>query len=109
MPLKSVYFREDELGSANASRNRRGTTAATAASSSFIQNLTRNKQIMNNYLKSYPYLFVRESDQTDYFCTLCDAFLKEEELQAHLFDGHQAEDCSNYFVRVVADNLGQKK
>ena len=56
---------------------------------------------MNNYLKGYPYLFVRESDQTDYFCTLCDAFLKEEELQAHLFDGHQAEDCSNYFVRVV--------
>ena len=32
---------------------------------------------MNNYLKSYPYLFVRESDQTDYFCTLCDAYLKE--------------------------------
>ncbi len=58
---------------------------------------------MNNYLKGYPYLFVRESDQTDYFCTLCDAFLKEEELQAHLFDGHQAEDCSNYFVRVVAN------
>lgn len=54
----------------------------------------------SNYLKGYPYLFVRESDQTDYFCTLCDAFLKEEELQAHLFDGHQAEDCSNYFVRV---------
>ena len=54
-----------------------------------------------NYLKGYPYLFVRESDQTDYFCTLCDAFLKEEELQAHLFDGHQAEDYSNYFVRVV--------
>ena len=68
---------------------------------------------MNNYLKGYPYLFVRESDQTDYFCTLCEAFLKEEELQAHLFDGHQAEDCSNYFVRVAAasslatqDNIG---
>ena len=66
---------------------------------------------MNNYLKGYPYLFVRESDQTDYFCTLCDAFLKEEELQAHLFDGHQAEDCSNYFVRVIAEQnpSGQKK
>ena len=71
-------------------------------------------QDMNNYLKGYPYLFVRETDQTDYFCTLCDAFLKEEELQAHLFDGHQAEDCGNYFVRVVAEQStsghgGQKK
>ena len=24
---------------------------------------------ITSYLKSYPYLFVRESDQTDYFCT----------------------------------------
>ena len=80
---------------------------ALGADSSILSKDKSN--IMNNYLKSYPYLFVRESDQTDYFCTLCDAFLKEEELQTHLFDGHQAEDCSNYFVRVVADNLGQKK
>ena len=30
-----------------------------------------------SYLKRYPYLFVRENDQTDYFCTLCDAYLRE--------------------------------
>ena len=36
---------------------------------------------VNNYLKGYPYLFVRESDQQNYFCTICDGFLKEEELQ----------------------------
>lgn len=39
----------------------------------------------SSYLKSYPYLFVRETDQTDYFCTLCDSYLKEDDLQAHLF------------------------
>ena len=55
-----------------------------------------------NYLKRYPYLFVRENDQTDYFCTLCDAYLREDELQSHLFDGHQAENISNFFVRVQA-------
>ena len=63
----------------------------------------------SNYLKGYPYLFVRESDQTDYFCTLCDAFLKEEQLRTHLFDGHQAQDCSNYFVRVLAASLNQQQ
>ena len=45
-----------------------------------------------NYLKSYPYLFVRETDQTDYFCTICEASLKEQQLQSHLFDGHSAEN-----------------
>ena len=42
-----------------------------------------DRQVMavNNYLKGYPYLFVRETDQTNYFCTICDGFLKEEELQ----------------------------
>ena len=30
--------------------------------------------------------------QTDYFCTVCEESLKEEELQSHLFDGHSAEN-----------------
>ena len=55
-----------------------------------------------SYLKRYPYLFVRENDQTDYFCTLCDAYLREDELQAHLFEGHQAENITNFFVRVLS-------
>ena len=59
---------------------------------------------ITSYLKSYPYLFVRESDQTDYFCTICDAYLKEEQLQSHLFDGHRAEGLSEYFVQVCIDN-----
>ena len=63
-----------------------------------------------SHLKAYPYLFVRETDQvedwidakscvttlshpqTDYFCTVCEESLKEEELQSHLFDGHSAEN-----------------
>jgi hypothetical protein len=40
---------------------------------------------VSNYLKGYPYLFVRETDQTSYFCTICDGLLKEEELQVKLF------------------------
>ena len=47
---------------------------------------------VSSYLKSYPYLFVRETDQTDYFCTVCESSLKEEDLQCHLFDGHSAEN-----------------
>ncbi len=38
--------------------------------------------------------------QTDYFCTLCESYLKEEELQSHLFEGHQAENVEESFVRV---------
>ena len=74
-----------------------------------------------SYLKGYPYLFVRETDQvsknnkisdiliflpfgrffqTDYFCTLCESYLKEEELQSHLFEGHQAESVEDSFVKV---------
>ena len=45
-----------------------------------------------NYLKSYPYLFVRETDQTDYFCTVCEESLTEDQLQSHLFDTHSAEN-----------------
>ena len=30
--------------------------------------------------------------QTDYFCTVCEESLKEEELQSHLFEGHSAEN-----------------
>lgn len=44
------------------------------------------------YLKSYPYLFVRETDQTDYFCTVCEQSLTEDQLQSHLFDTHSAEN-----------------
>ena len=32
------------------------------------------------------------SPQTDYFCTVCEESLKEEELQSHLFEGHSAEN-----------------
>ena len=45
-----------------------------------------------SYLKSYPYLFVRETDQTDYFCTVCEEGLKEDQLQSHLFETHSAEN-----------------
>ena len=45
-----------------------------------------------NYPKSYPYLFVRETDQTDYFCTVCEESLTEDQLQSHLFDTHSAEN-----------------
>jgi len=58
-----------------------------------------------SYLKSYPYLFVRETDQTDYFCTVCEESLKEEELQSHLFEGHSAENLQDYFVRVNPDKV----
>lgn len=53
-----------------------------------------------SYLKTYPYLFVRETDQTDYFCTVCEQSLKEDQLQSHLFDTHSAENLQDYFVRV---------
>ena len=58
---------------------------------------------ITSYLKSYPYLFVRESDQTDYFCTVCDAYLKEEQLQSHLFEGHKADNLNECFVRINVD------
>ena len=45
-----------------------------------------------SYLKSYPYLFVRETDQTDYFCTVCEECLTEDQLQSHLFETHSAEN-----------------
>ena len=62
---------------------------------------------LTSYLKSYPYLFVRESDQTDYFCTICDSYLKEEQLQTHLFDGHRAENLRDYFVKISVERAGQ--
>ena len=41
--------------------------------------------------------------QTDYFCTLCEEYLREEALQPHLFQGpHRAETFDNSFVRVTA-------
>jgi len=60
-----------------------------------------------SYLKSYPYLFVRETDQTDYFCTVCEESLKEDQLQSHLFEGHSAENLQDYFVRVCPDSQGK--
>ena len=74
-----------------------------------------------SYLKSYPYLFVRETDQTDYFCTICEESLKEDQLQSHLFETHSAENLQvkysqnsssysshlclqEYFVRVSQGN-----
>ena len=42
--------------------------------------------------------------QTDYFCTVCEESLKEEELQSHLFEGHSAE---NLQVRAGTDALNQ--
>ena len=77
-----------------------------------------------NYLKSYPYLFVRETDQTDYFCTVCEESLTEDQLQSHLFDTHSAENLQvspqssphpqyphlfslqDYFVRVCTGGSG---
>jgi hypothetical protein len=53
-----------------------------------------------NYLKGYPYLFVRESDQTDYFCTLCDAFLKEEELQVRTTKKHRKSLMTAFLVDI---------
>jgi len=60
-----------------------------------------------SYLKSYPYLFVRETDQTDYFCTVCEESLKEDQLQSHLFEGHSAENLQDYFVRVCPEGQGK--
>eukprot|EP00095_Tigriopus_kingsejongensis_P001763 snap_masked-scaffold183_size276960-processed-gene-1.19 protein:Tk01763 transcript:snap_masked-scaffold183_size276960-processed-gene-1.19-mRNA-1 annotation:"hypothetical protein T265_04347" len=57
----------------------------------------------DNYLKNYPYLFVRDPDQSDYFCTLCDNYFVESELQAHLFEGHQAKEIEDSFVRVCSN------
>ena len=71
-------------------------------------NATTAANAGKSYLKRYPYLFVRENDQTDYFCTLCDAYLREDELQSHLFDGHQAENISNFFVRVLSPSSSDK-
>ena len=53
---------------------------------------TSPTEVRPNYLKSYPYLFVRETDQTDYFCTICEQSLTEDQLQTHLFDTHCAEN-----------------
>ena len=58
-----------------------------------------------SYLKSYPYLFVRETDQTDYFCTVCEESLKEDQLQSHLFEGHSAE---NLQVRYLESYFSRK-
>jgi len=59
-----------------------------------------------SHLAAYPYLFVRETDQTDYFCTVCEKTLGETELQTHLFDGHSATDTKDSFVRLQPNRLG---
>ena len=46
-----------------------------------------------SYLKRYPYLFVRENDQTDYFCTLCDAYLREVRTNHKALLGELGSSC----------------
>ena len=67
-----------------------------------------------SYLKSYPYLFVRETDQTDYFCTVCEECLTEDQLQSHLFETHGAENlpvgkrlilCAEVYVSLFIAGL----
>lgn len=58
------------------------------------------------YLKSYPYLFVRETDQSHYFCTLCESYLKQEQLHSHLFQDHSARGVQDFFVKVSTPQLG---
>ena len=64
----------------------------TAASSGPVSPAAAGGGARPSYLKSYPYLFVRETDQTDYFCTVCEECLKEDQLQSHLFETHSAEN-----------------
>jgi hypothetical protein len=94
--------------SENSSSAVNGIGVMASGASSRKEQKDKGSRISQNYLKSYPYLFVRENDQTDYFCTLCDTFLKEEELQSHLFEGHQAEGISNFFVRVCTSTAADK-
>ena len=75
---------------------------ASSSSASATTPTTATPLSKINYLKAYPYLFVRETDQVEYFCTLCDTYLEEEHLQSHLFEGHQAENCEDLFVRVCS-------
>ena len=56
---------------------------------------------VNNYLKGYPYLFVRETDQTNYFCTICDGFLKEEELQVSVESSSPGRKQLRLFFRLL--------
>ena len=61
-----------------------------------------------SYLKSYPYLFVRETDQTDYFCTVCEECLTEDQLQSHLFETHSAENLpvgEKMFIAALKPNF----
>ena len=90
----------------NVASSSASNSTSTTSTPPITQQQSSGNSISNitSYLKSYPYLFVRESDQTDYFCTICDAYLKEEQLQSHLFDGHRAEGLSEYFVQVCTDN-----
>ncbi|XP_023338897.1 uncharacterized protein LOC111709457 isoform X2 [Eurytemora carolleeae] len=53
-----------------------------------------------SHLSAYPYLFVRETEQADYFCTVCEESLKESQLQDHLFQGHSALNLKNCFVKL---------
>ncbi|TRY61788.1 hypothetical protein TCAL_14958 [Tigriopus californicus] len=61
----------------------------------------------DNYLKAYPYLFVRDSNQSDYFCTLCDNYVPESELHSHLFESHKAEDIEGSFVRICSEEANR--
>lgn len=39
---------------------------------------------------------------------MCESYLKEEELQSHLFEGHQAENVEESFVRVSVTAAGKQ-
>ena len=69
-----------------------GGLDTAAASSGPVSPAAAGGGARPSYLKSYPYLFVRETDQTDYFCTVCEECLKEDQLQSHLFETHSAEN-----------------
>ena len=115
--------------------NNNNNNGSNSGGSSSSDGTTAAKKPSPSYLKGYPYLFVRETDQvcrllrttvicqaalcnntketlfqTDYFCTLCEEYLREDELQPHLFgEPHRAETCDNSFVRVTATGGQQSR
>eukprot|EP00096_Caligus_rogercresseyi_P012119 TRINITY_DN4991_c0_g1_i1.p1 TRINITY_DN4991_c0_g1~~TRINITY_DN4991_c0_g1_i1.p1 ORF type:complete len:1104 (+),score=295.55 TRINITY_DN4991_c0_g1_i1:143-3454(+) len=51
---------------------------------------------------STTFLFLKESKESEeYFCTLCEAYIKEKEHKSHLFEGvHKGETLGDFFVRA---------
>ena len=81
-----------------------GVATATGASPGTETVTPASPPSQPSYLKSYPYLFVRETDQTDYFCTVCEESLKEDQLQSHLFEGHSAENLQVIYLIINPHN-----